>query len=110
MICFYVLFIVLSGFTSVNNVLAQEDIIEVEVEDKPIAINTTALTQTQSNFIYSWWFDGLLVSSIAIAGSFVVYFIINYFLKRTANSLRLDKEDLKGIRSIIKMIIIVITL
>ncbi len=54
--------------------------------------------------------DGLLVSSIAIAGSFVVYFIINYFLKRTAGSLRLDKGDLNGIQAIIKMIIIVIPL
>jgi small-conductance mechanosensitive channel len=39
-----------------------------------------------------------------------VYFVINYFLNRTAESLKLDKGDLKGIRSIIKMIIIVITL
>ena len=104
---YVLLMIMVSGFTSTNNVLAQED--AVEVEDKPIPFDS-ALTQTQSTFIHSWWFDGLLVSSIAIAGSFVVYLFINYFLKRTADSLRLDKGDLKGIRSIIKMIIIVITL
>jgi small-conductance mechanosensitive channel len=96
-----------SGFTGINNVLAVEDV--VEIEDKPIPFDSP-LTQTESIFIHSWWFDGFLVSSISIAGSFVVYFIINYFLKRTAASLRLDKGDLKGIRAIIKMIIIVITL
>jgi small-conductance mechanosensitive channel len=104
----YVLLIIMVfGFTCIDNVLAQEDV--VEIEDKPIPFDSP-LTQTESIFIHSWWFDGFLVSSISIAGSFVVYFIINYFLKRTAASLRLDKGDLKGIRSIIKMIIIVITL
>ncbi|HYP43180.1 MAG TPA: mechanosensitive ion channel family protein, partial [Candidatus Nitrosocosmicus sp.] len=98
----------LSGFAIISNAVAQEDV--VEMEDKPIPFDSAASEQTQATFIHSWWFDGLLVSSIAIAGSFVVYFVINYFLKRTADSLRLDKGDLKGIRSIIKMIIIVITL
>ncbi|MEJ7642495.1 MAG: mechanosensitive ion channel family protein [Candidatus Nitrosocosmicus sp.] len=105
---FLLITIMLTGFASINNAVAQEDV--VEIEDKPIPIDSPASAQTQATFIHSWWFDGLLVSSIAIVGSFVVYFIINYFLKRTANSLRLDKGDLKGIRSIIKMIIIVITL
>ena len=106
---FLLIAIMLSGFASINNAAAQEDV--VEIEDKPIPLDSPASSpQTQTTFIHSWWFDGLLVSSIAIAGSFVVYFVINYFLKRTADSLRLDKGDLKGIRSIIKMIIIVMTL
>ena len=107
---FHILFLItitLSGFAIINNAVAQEDVIEIE--DKPIPIDSPVSSeQTPATFIHSWWFDGLLVSSIAIAGSFVVYFVINYFLKRTAESLRLDKGDLKGIRSIIKMIIIVI--
>ncbi len=104
--CCILLIIILSGFANIHNVLAQEDVVDME-EDKPISIDSESI---QTTFIHSWWFDGLLVSSITIVGSFIVYFIINYFLKRTADSLRLDKGDLKGIRAIIKMIIIVITL
>src|SRR3990170_2742317 len=103
--CYVLLIIMLSGFASINSAVAQEDV--AEIEDKSIPFDSAAAPeQTQTTFIHSWWFDGLLVSSIAIAGSFVVYFVINYFLKRAADSLRLDKVDLKGIRSIIKMIII----
>ncbi|MBA3749410.1 MAG: mechanosensitive ion channel family protein [Nitrosopumilus sp.] len=99
----------ISGFSNVNYVLAQEDVFEIE--DKPIAIDSASTqTQTQTTFLHSWWFDGLLVSSITLIGSFIVYFVINYFLNRTADSLNLDKGELKGIRSIIKMIIIVITI
>jgi hypothetical protein len=79
----------LSGFAIIINAVAQEDV--VEREDKPIPFDSPGSEQTQTTFIHSWWFDGLLVSSIAIAGSFVVYLVINYFLKRTADSLRLDK-------------------
>jgi len=104
--CFIIL-LVLSSFAGINYSLAQED--TIEIEDKPISIDS-ALTQTQGTFIHSWWFDGILISSITIVGSFIVYFIINYFLKRAAASLNLEKGDLKGIRSIIKMIIIVIAI
>ena len=102
---YHVLLSVIFGFSNVNYVLAQEDF--VEIEDKPIVIDS-ASAQAPTTFIHSWWFDGLLVSSITIIGSLIVYFIINYFLKRTADSLNLDKGELKGIRSIIKIIVIVI--
>ena len=83
----------LSGFAIISNAVAKEDV--VEIEDKPIPFDSAASEQTQTTFIQSW-FDGLLVSSIAIAGSFVVYFVINHFLKRTEDSLRLYRRDLKG--------------
>lgn len=92
--------IMLSGFAIISNAAAQEDV--VGIEDKPIPFDSAASEQTQTTFIHSSWFDGLLVSSIAIVGSFVVCFVINYVLKRTADSLRLDKGVLKGVRSIIK--------
>jgi hypothetical protein len=71
----YVLLIItLSGFAIINNAVAQEDV--VEIEDKPIPIDPAASEQTQTTFIHSWWwFGGLLVSSTAIAGSFVVYLL-----------------------------------
>ncbi len=103
----FIILLVLSSFAGINYALAQED--TIEIEDKPITIDS-AFTQTHGTFIHSWWFEGILISSITIVGSFIAYLIINYFLKRAADSLNLDKGDLKGIRSIIKMIIIVIAI
>jgi small-conductance mechanosensitive channel len=57
----------------------------------------------------NFW-DSILVSVISIAASIAAYFIIRHLLKRTADSLNLDKRELKGINSITKMILIVITI
>ena len=57
----------------------------------------------------NFW-DSIVVSIISIAASITAYFIIKYLLKRTADSLNLDKRELKGINSIAKMVLIVITI
>jgi choline-glycine betaine transporter len=57
----------------------------------------------------NFW-DGIIISLISICGLIAAYFIIRYFLKRTADSLNLDRRELKGINSITKMILIVITI
>ena len=54
--------------------------------------------------------DSIVVSIISLAASIAVYFIIKYLLKRTADSLNLDKRELKGINSIAKMVLIVISI
>ena len=54
--------------------------------------------------------DSIVVSIISIAASITAYFIIKYLLKRTADSLNLDKRELKGTNSIAKMVLIVITI
>jgi small-conductance mechanosensitive channel len=59
--------------------------------------------------LVNFW-DSILVSIISITASIAVYFIIRHLLKRTADSLNLDKRELKGINSITKMILIVINI
>jgi small-conductance mechanosensitive channel len=56
------------------------------------------------------FWDNVVVSIISIAASIAAYFVIKYLLKRTADSLNLDKRELKGINSIAKMVLIVITI
>ena len=100
----YILFLVLFG-TATGNALAQD---AAEINDNlPTIENSTA---SQTSFIYSWWVDGLLVSFVTVVGSVIAYFIFNYFLNRSADSLHLDKGELKGIRSISKIALIVISI
>lgn len=54
------------------------------------------------------FWDEILVSLIVVIGSVAVYFIIRYFLNRAADSLQLERGQLKGIYSITKLIVIVI--
>jgi hypothetical protein len=101
----YVLFLVLFGVAT-GNALAQEDAAEIN-DNLPTIGSSTA---SQAAFVYSWWIDGLLVSFVTVVGSVIAYFVFNYFLNRTADSLNLDKGELKGIRSISKMALIVISI
>jgi small-conductance mechanosensitive channel len=54
--------------------------------------------------------DGILVSVIVIVVSIVTYFLIRYFLNKAADSLQLDRGQLKGIFSITKLTLIVIAI
>jgi small-conductance mechanosensitive channel len=47
---------------------------------------------------------------ISIAASIVAFFLIRFLLKKMADSLGLDKRELKGINSIAKMALIMITI
>ena len=67
--------------------------------------SNTAMPLGLDNF----W-DSILVSIISIAASIAAYFIIRHLLKRTADSLNLDKRELKGINSITKMILIIVNI
>ena len=67
--------------------------------------SNTAISLGSANF----W-DSLLISVISIIASIVAYFLIRYLLKKMADSLGLDKRELKGINSITKMVLIVITI
>jgi small-conductance mechanosensitive channel len=72
-------------------------------EHKPIKLDTTS--PTSQNF----WNDIIiLVTSISVA--IALYFLLKHLIKRTSDSLGLDKRQLKGINSITKLIIIVITI
>jgi small-conductance mechanosensitive channel len=72
-------------------------------EDKPIKIDTTS--PTSQNF----WND-VIILVIGISVAISLYFLIKHLIKKAADSLGLDKRQLKGINSITKLIIIVITI
>lgn len=59
---------------------------------------------------FSGYSDTIIFSLIVITGAITLYFIIHYFLSRAATSLDLKDRKVKGINSIMKMIIIVITI
>jgi small-conductance mechanosensitive channel len=75
-------------------------------EDKPIKLNSTSLSETEPQ---NFW-DNILILVIGIGVAVALYFLIKHLIKRTADSLGLDKRQLKGINSITKLIIIVITI
>jgi small-conductance mechanosensitive channel len=72
-------------------------------EDKSIKLDTTS--PTSQNF----WND-IIILIIGIIVAISLYFLIKHLIKRAADSLGLDKRQLKGINSITKLIIIVITI
>ncbi len=59
---------------------------------------------------FSGYSDAIIFSLIVLAGATILYFIIHYFLSRAATALDLKDRKVKGINSIMKMIIIVITI
>lgn len=59
---------------------------------------------------FSGYSDAIIFSLIVITGAITLYFIIHYFLSRAATALDLKDRKVKGINSIMKMIIIVITI
>src|SRR5918996_807839 len=70
------------------------------VEDKPLPI-----PQSLSETGVFW--DEILVAIIVVIGATAAYFIIRYFLNRAADSLELEKGQLKGVLSITKLALIV---
>lgn len=56
----------------------------------------------------NYW-DSIVFSIIAVSIAVAAYFIIRFFLNRSADSLNLNRRQLTGVNSITKMAIIVIT-
>ena len=78
-----------------------------QVEDKPIKLDTSS-SSSEPEFQNFWNDIIILVVGIGVAVS--LYFLIKHLIKRAADSLGLDKRQLKGINSITKLVIIVITI
>ena len=57
----------------------------------------------------AFW-NEILVAIIVVIGAVVTYFVIRYFLNRTAASLQFERGQLKGILSITKLVLIVIAI
>jgi small-conductance mechanosensitive channel len=73
------------------------------VEDRPLPI-----PQSLSETGVFW--DEILVAIIVVMGATATYFIIRYFLNRAADSLELEKGQLKGVLSITKLALIVVAI
>lgn len=54
--------------------------------------------------------DSIIVSLVVVVASVIVFLVVRYFLKRIAKSLNLPPSQLKGINSIIKLVLIVIAI
>jgi small-conductance mechanosensitive channel len=79
---------------------------EIQEGDKPLL---SSAPETISAGISSYW-DSIILTIIVIAGTFILYYIIKYLIGKSADSLNLDKGELKGIYSITKLILIVIAI
>ena len=75
-------------------------------EDKPIKLDTTSSSEIESQ---NFWND-IIILVVGIGVAVSLYFLIKHLIKRAADSLGLDKRQIKGINSITKLIIIVITI
>lgn len=53
--------------------------------------------------------DSILFSILVVVIAVAAYYFLKYFVKKAADSLQLDKRELKGVNSITKMAIIVIS-
>jgi small-conductance mechanosensitive channel len=80
------------------------DIENSQNEDKPIQLTATASTESEN-----FW-SNIIILIIGIGVAVSLYFLIKHLIKRAADSLGLDKRQLKGINSITKLVIIVITI
>lgn len=60
-------------------------------------------------FASAWpqYWDSIVVSVVIIAGAIIIFLVVRYFLGKAARSLNLDKSQLKGISSIVKLVLIV---
>jgi small-conductance mechanosensitive channel len=79
---------------------------EIQEGGKPLL---SSAPETISAGISSYW-DSIILTIIVIAGTFILYYIIKYLIGKSADSLNLDKGELKGIYSITKLILIVIAI
>lgn len=76
-------------------------------EDKPIKLDATSSSfESESQ---NFW-NNIIILVVGIGVAVSLYFLIKHLIKRAADSLGLDKRQLKGINSITKLIIIVITI
>lgn len=86
----------------------------VQQEERMVGFsdNATSLqnsTSESSGEIDNYW-ESVLSVVITVGGAMIVYLTARYFLQRTADSLFLDRRELKGVYSVVKLILIVISI
>ena len=81
----------------------------VEDEASQSISSTNQSIDTVTGWGSSSYVDSIIFSIIVISAAVAAYFIIRFFLNKSADSLNLDRRQLSGINSITKMALIVIT-
>ncbi|MFB5600400.1 MAG: mechanosensitive ion channel family protein [Nitrososphaeraceae archaeon] len=71
--------------------------------------NTTPFNNDAFSFNFENYVDDILVTIIVILTSISIYFLIHYILKRSADSLNIKERRTKGIDSLLKTMLIVIS-
>ncbi|MGD9671862.1 MAG: mechanosensitive ion channel family protein [Candidatus Nitrosocosmicus sp.] len=75
--------------------------------------NTTTITTDSNSNLFSFdlgnYVDDMIITLIVVLSSVSIYLIIHYTLKRSADSLNIKERRIKGIDSLVKTILIVIT-
>ena len=96
------------GITSDPEPTSDSILNEIQGEDKPL-LSSSSAPEIISAGISNYW-DSIILTIIVIAGTFAVYYIIRYLIRKSADSLNLDKGQLKGIYSITKLVLVVIAI
>jgi hypothetical protein len=96
------------AITSDSEPASDSTLNEIQGEDKPL-LSSSSTPETISAGISNYW-DSIILTIIVIAGTFAVYYIIKYLIRKSADSLNLDKGQLKGIYSITKLVLVVIAI
>lgn len=81
----------------------------VEDEASQSISSTNQSIDTVTGWGSSSYVDSIIFSIIVISAAIAIYFIIRFFINKSADSLNLDRRQLSGINSITKMALIVIT-
>ena len=106
--------------TASEPIISESETAEIEEPGEQTTEQTSAVQDTQedktlplqdtiSTEVASYW-DSIILTLIVVGGTIALYFIIRYFIGKSADSLNLDRGQLKGIYSITKLVLIVIAI
>ncbi|MDQ2685049.1 MAG: mechanosensitive ion channel family protein [Thermoproteota archaeon] len=71
--------------------------------------STSTLRSTEGIVGIGGYWDSIIFSIIVISAAIAAYFVIRFFINKSADSLNLDRRQLSGINSITMMALIVVT-
>jgi small-conductance mechanosensitive channel len=82
-------------------------------DEKLVGSNTTTITTDSNSSLFSFdignYLDDMIITLIVVLSSVSIYLVIHYTLKRSADSLNIKERRIKGIDSLVKTILIVIS-
>ena len=82
-------------------------------DEKMLGSNTTMIASDSNSNLFSFdighYVDDIIITLIVVLSSVSIYLIIHYTLKRSADSLNIKERRIKGIDSLVKTVLIVIS-